>query len=140
MVGPDPEDARARIAPGATIVCLNEPGDIARYPHYIEWLRTSPDAVWFPMPDFHAPRASEIRPMVEGVAGHLTGGGDVIMHCSAGMGRAGTTAACVLMELGVEPDVVLDVIRSARPGAGPQASAQSALLAEYASTLAQPTD
>jgi hypothetical protein len=132
VVGPDPEAARASIAPEATIVCLNEPGDLVRYPDYVRWLRTSANAVWFPMPDFDAPSADDIRPLIDDIAVRLRTGGDVIMHCSAGLGRAGTTAICVLMELGVAPSAAVEVVSTARPGAGPQAGPQSSLVGEYA--------
>jgi protein-tyrosine phosphatase len=44
-------------------------------------------------------------------------GGRVLVHCRGGLGRAGTVAACLLVELGEAPrDAVLRV-RAARPNA-----------------------
>lgn len=135
VVAPDPEAARERIAPGALVVCLNQPGDIARYPGYADWLEESPDARWFPVHDFHAPSVDDFRPLIEEVAEHLSDGGDVIMHCSAGLGRAGTAAVCVLMQLGVSSRDAIDHVRLSRPGAGPEAPAQATLVQAFAEAL-----
>jgi predicted protein tyrosine phosphatase len=135
VVAPDPEAARQRIAPGALVVCLNQLGDIARYRDYARWLEASPDARWFPIPDFHAPPVDEIRPLIEDLAEHLDSGGDIIMHCSAGMGRAGTTAVCVLMQMGVPRGDAIDNVRLSRPGAGPEAPAQAMLVRDFETFL-----
>jgi ADP-ribosyl-[dinitrogen reductase] hydrolase len=47
----------------------------------------------------------------------LRGGGDVLVHCRGGLGRAGTIGTRLLVELGMEPAIVIERIRSERPGA-----------------------
>jgi ADP-ribosyl-[dinitrogen reductase] hydrolase len=47
----------------------------------------------------------------------LRSGSGVLVHCRGGLGRAGTIAARLLMELGVEADVAIARVRAARPGA-----------------------
>jgi ADP-ribosyl-[dinitrogen reductase] hydrolase len=42
---------------------------------------------------------------------------DVLMHCRGGLGRAGTIAARLLVELGMEPKKAIASVRAARPGA-----------------------
>jgi ADP-ribosyl-[dinitrogen reductase] hydrolase len=42
---------------------------------------------------------------------------DVLIHCRGGLGRAGTIAARLLVELGVEPRRAIEAVRAARPGA-----------------------
>jgi ADP-ribosyl-[dinitrogen reductase] hydrolase len=42
---------------------------------------------------------------------------DVLVHCRGGLGRAGTIAARLLIELGMEPQAAVDAVRSVRPGA-----------------------
>lgn len=133
VIGPDPDAARLRIAPGAMVVCLNEARDLERYPEYQAWLNLTPEAIWFPIPDFDAPPAEVVRPLVRDIASMLEAGGDVIMHCSAGLGRTGTIAILVLVELGIPVDLAVKQVAMARPGAGPQAGAQSDLVVEYVS-------
>lgn len=41
----------------------------------------------------------------------------VLVHCKGGLGRAGTVAARLLVELGMEPDQAIGEVRRARPGA-----------------------
>ena len=47
----------------------------------------------------------------------LREGGRVLVHCRGGLGRAGTIAARLLVELGVDPDEAVRRVREARPGA-----------------------
>ena len=44
-------------------------------------------------------------------------GFDVLVHCRGGLGRAGTIAARLLVELGVRPEDAIRQVRDARPGA-----------------------
>jgi ADP-ribosyl-[dinitrogen reductase] hydrolase len=47
----------------------------------------------------------------------LREGGRVLVHCRGGLGRAGTIAARLLVELGVGADEAVRRVRAARPGA-----------------------
>jgi protein-tyrosine phosphatase len=47
----------------------------------------------------------------------LRAGGDVLVHCKGGLGRAGMIAARLLVELGMPPDDAIAAVRRARPGA-----------------------
>lgn len=51
------------------------------------------------------------------LVGLLLGGGKVLVHCRGGLGRAGTIAARLLVEIGVPPDEAVARVRSARPHA-----------------------
>jgi ADP-ribosyl-[dinitrogen reductase] hydrolase len=42
---------------------------------------------------------------------------DVLVHCRGGLGRAGTIAARLLVELGMEPIKTIASVRAVRPGA-----------------------
>jgi protein-tyrosine phosphatase len=113
------------------VVCLCERFELEeRYPEYSQWLSAHAGgaARMFPVPDLHAPSVDEARAITGEVAGLLTSGRSVLMHCGAGMGRAGTMAAAVLMSAGVDLDDALHVVAASRPGAGPEAGAQMELL------------
>ena len=118
------------------MVCLCESFEIdERYPGYVAWLEGSPErGIWWPVPDLHAPPVESARALVADVVARLDGGEGVLMHCGAGMGRAGTLAAAVLLHYGVSLDEALSTVASARPGAGPEVGAQKDLL----TVLAQP--
>lgn len=47
----------------------------------------------------------------------LRKGQRVLVHCRGGLGRAGTVAARLLIELGMEPDDAISALRRARPNA-----------------------
>jgi ADP-ribosyl-[dinitrogen reductase] hydrolase len=47
----------------------------------------------------------------------LIGGSGVVVHCRGGLGRAGTVAARLLIELGDEPETAIAKVRRVRPGA-----------------------
>jgi hypothetical protein len=47
----------------------------------------------------------------------LRNGGDVLVHCKGGLGRAGMIAARLLVELGMNPDEAIRSVRHVRKGA-----------------------
>ena len=47
----------------------------------------------------------------------LRAGFDILIHCKGGLGRAGTVAARLLVELGARPDHAIGLVREARPHA-----------------------
>lgn len=47
----------------------------------------------------------------------LAGGARVLVHCKGGQGRAGTVAACLLIEFGHSPGAAVQAVRRARAGA-----------------------
>ncbi len=137
-VGADPEAALARIGGRPTMVCLNQRHELEdRYPAYVAWLQEHDGgrAVWFPIPDLHAPTLVEIRPFLDVAVGRLDGGEHLLVHCGAGIGRAGTIAVCILMLHGLTADDALALVASHRPMAGPEVGAQRQLVDALAAAL-----
>ena len=60
------------------------------------------------------------------IAAALGQGQAVLLHCAAGIGRTGTTAACVLKALGLDSWQALQRVRDA--GSNPENAAQSGLV------------
>lgn len=138
VVGADPEAALARVGGRATMVCLNQRRELEdRYPAYVAWLQAHRGgrAVWFPIPDLHAPALAEIRPFLDDVVARLDAGEHLLVHCGAGIGRAGTIAVCVLMLRGLTANDALAVVAAHRPMAGPEVGAQRELVDALAATL-----
>jgi protein-tyrosine phosphatase len=130
-IGPDHERLLGEVGGAATVVCLVERHELEpRYPAYVGWLDRDggATAVWWPIPDLHAPHVDRAVPFVDDLACRLQHGDALIVHCGGGMGRAGTIAACVLIRLGVDPATAVDVVAAARPGAGPEVGAQRELV------------
>jgi hypothetical protein len=154
FVGPDP--AAALEEAGATrVVCLCERHELEeRYPSYVEWLHSNLDpqgtaaldsriaaeaasggvsggrAVWFPVPDLHAPPLPAAASFLDRLSAMVGSGEVVLMHCGAGIGRAGTLAAGLLIWLGSTASQAKEVVARSRPLAGPEAGAQEELLVE----------
>lgn len=128
FVGPD-VDGALRKTGATTVVCLNQRREIEdRYPRYVEWLASHEHAVWFPVPDLHAPAVEDAVAFVDGLVGRLRAGEVLLVHCGAGIGRAGTMAAAILMHLGASVDDAIATVAASRPMAGPEAGAQLELL------------
>lgn len=134
-IGPDHRRAIDDVGGRATVVCLTEDHELVdRYPRYVEWLRSEEGtgALWWPIPDLHAPPLDEARPVVDDLVGRLWRAEVLLVHCAAGMGRAGTVAVGILVRLGTPLDAALDAVGAARPGAGPEVGVQAALVAQLA--------
>ncbi|MCU1344664.1 MAG: putative protein-tyrosine phosphatase [Acidimicrobiia bacterium] len=129
-IGPDPEAALLSV--GATAaVCLNEEYELLdRYPGYLAWLRAQPPerALWFPIPDLHAPDLGNTLTLLQQLVARLDAGQSLLLHCGAGIGRAGTVAVGVLMSLGSSADEALATVAGSRPMAGPEVGAQRDLV------------
>jgi ADP-ribosyl-[dinitrogen reductase] hydrolase len=65
----------------------------------------------------------------EGLRGRLRDGFNVLVHCKGGLGRAGTIAARLLIELGIAPRKAISAVRQARPGAIETAEQEEYVLA-----------
>src|SRR5581483_9342461 len=92
---------------------------------YVAWLRAAAPhrALWWPIPDLHAPTADEAEDLLAQLRARLDRGDAVLMHCGAGIGRAGTIAAALLMSMGTARGDAVALVASRRPMAGPGAGA-----------------
>lgn len=73
-----------------------------------------------PIADFSIPTDEfEQQWLTEGqeIRDLLRKGGNVLVHCKGGLGRAGMIAARLLVELGMEPEDAILTVRKARKGA-----------------------
>ncbi len=136
-IAPHVSETEAPTSPWLTIVCLTERHELAdRYPEYVAWLKARSAArdraIWLPIPDLSAPPLDAMVDLVDAIASRLRAGEDVLVHCAAGLGRAGTTAACVLIRLGLGTDEALAVVARDRPGAGPERGSQRELVTAMA--------
>ena len=137
------------------IVCLCERHELEeRYPFYLDWLHANLDpegtaaldsritaatstggvtggrAMWFPVPDLHVPSLEAAEAFLDRITAMVGSGEVLLMHCGAGIGRAGTLAAGLLIWLGVDAEQARRVVAESRPLAGPEAGAQDELLVE----------
>ena len=73
-----------------------------------------------PIPDVSTPDAEFERLWMEvgeGLRARLRDGFNVLVHCKGGLGRAGTIAARLMVELGASPEAAVASVRKVRPGA-----------------------
>jgi len=124
-------EARARRAAVGLVVCLTPRSELAEMsPAYhaalaqgdlpFRWLN-------LPMRNFGLPQdRAAFEQGIRQIAQALRHGDAVVLHCAAGMGRTGSTAACVLKVLGLDTQDALQRVRDA--GSNPQNAQQSGLV------------
>jgi len=95
---------------GVTLfVDLTEPGEYGS-PSYDARLGGAIGVVRKPLRDFTAPRADEMREILDVIDSELAAGGVVYLHCYGGIGRTGTVVGCYLVRHGTPPDEVIEAI------------------------------
>jgi protein-tyrosine phosphatase len=83
-----------------------------------------------PMQDFGlAAEVDAYRAVIDDVAATVRGGGSVLLHCAAGIGRTGTSAACLLKRLGASKALALQRVREA--GSNPESALQRGLIDRF---------
>lgn len=87
-----------------------------------------------PTPDFSVPAADLLQQGVVFALSELGGGGCVVAHCMAGIGRTGLFLACCLVGLGYAPAEAIALVRKKRPGSI-ETSEQEAFIHEEAAAL-----
>lgn len=71
----------------------------------------------FPIPDPHLPEDdAAYRRLIAELVASVRGGRTVAFACRGGLDRAGMTAACFLVEAGLEPDEAIERVHRARRG------------------------
>ena len=79
----------------------------------------------FPVRDKTVPDSADTLGVIaRRLADRVASGKSVAIHCRAGIGRSTTLAACVLILMGVEGDIALDMIAAARGLEVPETEAQ----------------
>lgn len=116
------------------VLCLNPLFEVQRLsPAYAQAIQagTLPFR-WthLPMQDFGlANELDGYRQAVDTLAATVQGGGVVLLHCAAGIGRTGTTAACLLKRLGWNAAASLQRVRDA--GSNPESALQRGLIDQF---------
>ena len=134
VVGPDPEAALIRAEEADAIVCLSQRHELdQRFPGYVEWLghNAGDRALWWPVPDLHAPPVDDARRWVDQLIERLAANQGLIIHCGGGIGRAPTLAVCLLITLGSTAETAVAHVAAHRPMAGPESGAQAELVAQF---------
>lgn len=80
---------------------------------HMDWLHLPIRDVSVPGPDFE----QTWQQYGPGLRVRLRDGFDVVVHCKGGLGRAGTIAARLMVELGMEPAQAIGEVRQVRSGA-----------------------
>jgi protein-tyrosine phosphatase len=90
----------------------------------------------FPIQDHGVPPDEgrrDLETLVRRISSELRTGRAVLVHCWMGVGRTGTVATCVLLELGLDEVTAVRAVKSA--GSGAEVAAQKDLIGWYSSIL-----
>ena len=92
----------------------------------------------FPIPDLQVPRSeSKLGEVLDHVAGNLSSGKNVLIHCRQGIGRTGLVAACLLVKSGMSPGAAVEAASAARGMSVPETPEQRDWIERYAPAFAK---
>lgn len=89
-----------------------------------------------PIVDMDVPSPDRLAAMVDEVQSELAAQRTIVVHCWAGLGRAGTVVACTLVARGLTAQLAVARLRSLRPGAV-QSLVQERAIRAFAARLRQ---
>jgi len=93
-----------------------------------EWTEGT-EYIHLPTPDLRAPDADKITRATDFVQENIKAGRPVMVHCAAGLGRAGTILACYLIRYkGYTSQDAISEIRQRRPGSIQSAEQEDAVM------------
>ncbi|WP_240741610.1 cyclin-dependent kinase inhibitor 3 family protein [Deinococcus sp. KSM4-11] len=86
-----------------------------------------------PIPDGSVPRdPAEFALYIDDLMTLLLDGRSIVVHCRGGLGRAGLTAACLLVQAGMTPDDAIAMVRRTRSPNAIETRAQERFIHEFA--------
>ncbi len=126
--------ASARAAGLTQVLCLTPRDELARLsPAYDAAIRAGDlPFAWRLLPMADHALSADAQHYAEGIdalAIAVEAGAVVLLHCAAGIGRTGTTAACLLKRLGLSTEAARQRVRQA--GSSPESARQSGLIERF---------
>lgn len=102
------------------VVCLLEWREMenlqmVQYPQIVQ--ESNIQFYHFPIKDMAVPSLEQAKSFCKMIMILLDRGNHVMIHCRSGLGRAGTIAACILVEYGLKSQQSINFIRRYRKGA-----------------------
>ncbi len=116
------------------IVCLTPLHEVQRLsPSYHQAIAANTLPCRFthlPMRDFGVPdQLTALRSGLAELVVQLRAGESLLLHCAAGIGRTGTTAACLLKSFGLSSEQAIAQVQAA--GSNPETAVQSGLIDSF---------
>ncbi len=89
----------------------------------------------FSIADRGLPEIESFTVLVGSIAGELTKGKSVAVHCRAGIGRAGILTCCLLKKIGVKNDRAIELVSQARGVEVPDTDNQKEFISNFEVSL-----
>ena len=91
----------------------------------------------FPIADYGLPQPGPFAELVDNLAGELSAGRSIAIHCRAGIGRTGMLACCILKQLGASADDAIQSVSWARQSRVPDTVEQRRFIVAFGRRVAR---